>query len=107
MIRVSPARLIKHMHDFHLADIIYKTILDYAAKNNLTKVTKAVIELGSVVEHGEEILAENLEFNIRMLAEGSPSHKASADRGGIADGLKVEISRGEGSNWTLKEIEGN
>lgn len=84
------------MHDFHLADIIYKTIIDYAAKNNLKKVTKAVIELGSIVEHGEEILAENLEFNIKMLAEG-----------GITEGLTVEILRGEGNNWTLREIEGS
>ena len=83
------------MHDFHLADTIYKTIMDYAAKNNLKKVTKAVIELGSIVEHGEEILPENLDFNIKMLSQG-----------GLAEGLVVEISRGKGNNWTLKEIEG-
>lgn len=83
------------MHDFHLADIIYKTIIDYAAKNNLTKVTKAVIEIGSIVEHGEEILPANLDFNIKMLAEG-----------GIAEGLIIDISRGEGNDWILKEIEG-
>lgn len=83
------------MHDFHLADIIYKTIIDYAQKNNLTKVTKAVIELGSMVEHGEEVLPANLDFNIKMLAEG-----------GIADGLKIEINRGVGDSWILKEIEG-
>ena len=83
------------MHDFHLADIIYKTILDYAAKNNLKKVTKAVIELGSIVEHGEEILAENLEFNIKMLSQGS-----------LAEGLAVEIKKVIGDSWVLKEIEG-
>jgi len=83
------------MHDFHLADSIYKTIIDYAAKNGLKKIIKVSIELGSVVEHGEEVLPQNLEFNIKMLAEG-----------GIAEGLAVEISRGAGGNWTLKEIEG-
>lgn len=83
------------MHDFHLADLIYKTIMEYAEKNNLKKITGAVIELGSIVEHGEEILPDNLQFNIKMLAEG-----------GLAEGLAVEISRGEGNNWTLKEIEG-
>jgi len=83
------------MHDFHLADIIYKTIMDYAAKNNLKKVTKAVIELGSIVEHGEEILAENLEFNIKMLSQGS-----------LAEGLAVEIKKVIGDSWVLKEIEG-
>jgi len=83
------------MHDFHLADSIYKILMEYAQKNNLKKITKAVIELGSIVEHGEEVLPQNLEFNIKMLAEG-----------GIAEGLAIDISRGEGNEWTLKEIEG-
>ena len=83
------------MHDFHLADLIYKTIIDYAQKNNLKKITKAVIELGSIVEHGEEVLPDNLKFNIKMLAEG-----------GIADGLAVEILNRQGIDWVLKEIEG-
>lgn len=83
------------MHDFHLADLIYKTIIEYAEKNNLKKVTKAVIELGSIVEHGEEILPANLDFNIKMLAEN-----------GIARGLTVEINRIVGNSWVLKEIEG-
>jgi len=84
------------MHDFHLADTIHKTIMEYAAKNDLKKITKAAIELGSVVEHGEEVLPDNLEFNIKMLSEG-----------GIAEGLMIEITRGQGDNWTLKEIEGD
>ena len=83
------------MHDFHLADIIYKTIIDYAVKNNLKKVTGAVIELGSIIEHGEEILPANLKFNIKMLAEG-----------GIASGLKVIIGKSSDDGWMLKEIEG-
>jgi Zn finger protein HypA/HybF involved in hydrogenase expression len=83
------------MHDFHLADMIYKTIMDYAEKNQLKKVTKAVVELGQIVEHGEEILAENLIFNIKMLAGGS-----------LADGLEVEVKKTVGSDWILKEIEG-
>ncbi|MEK7072676.1 MAG: hydrogenase/urease maturation nickel metallochaperone HypA [Patescibacteria group bacterium] len=84
------------MHDFHLADTIYKTIMDYAAKNGLKKVTSASIELGSMVEHGEEILPDNLDFNIKMLAEG-----------GLADGLKLNIVRSSGNAWTLKDIEGD
>jgi Zn finger protein HypA/HybF involved in hydrogenase expression len=82
------------MHDFHLADIIYKTILDYAAKNNLKKITKVVIELGSIAEHGEEILAENLKFNIKMLAQG-----------GLAEDLAIIINKISGDSWILKEIE--
>ena len=83
------------MHDFHLADTIYKTIIDYAAKNNLTKIKRAVIELGSIIEHGEEILAENLVFNIKLLAEGGP-----------AAGIDLEINEVPGDSWVLKEIEG-
>ena len=83
------------MHDFHLADIIYKTIMDYAAKNNLKKVTKAVIELGSIVEHGEDIFAENREFNVKKLCQGN-----------LAEGLAVEIKKVIGDSWVLKEIEG-
>ena len=84
------------MHDFHLADIIYKTIMDYAEQNHLAKVNKATIELGSIVEHGEEVLPENLEFNIKMMA-----------RGGKADNLELVIEKTIGNNWTLKEIEGD
>jgi len=83
------------MHDFHLADTIYKTMIDYATKNNLKKVTKAVIELGSIIEHGEEILPSNLKFNIKLLAEG-----------GLASGLEVIIEKSQSDNWVLKEIEG-
>lgn len=83
------------MHDFHLADTIYNTIMDYAAKNNLKKITKAVIELGIIVEHGQEILPENLEFNIKMLSEG-----------GIAEGIELKITFLTGDSWILKEIEG-
>jgi Zn finger protein HypA/HybF involved in hydrogenase expression len=83
------------MHDFHLADLIYKAIIEEAKNNNLSKVTKATIELGSIIEHGEEVLPENLDFNIKMLAEG-----------GIADGIELMINRGSGDNWVLKEIDG-
>lgn len=84
------------MHDFHLADTIYKTIMDYADKNGLKKITSATIELGSLVEHGEEILPANLDFNIKMLSEG-----------GSAEGLKLDIVKTSGNSWTLKSIEGD
>lgn len=83
------------MHDFHLADIIYKTIMDYAQQNNLKKVTKAVVEIGSIVEHGEEVLAENLDYNIKMLAKG-----------GSVEDIVLEFIKVHGNNWNLKEIEG-
>jgi Zn finger protein HypA/HybF involved in hydrogenase expression len=64
-------------------------------KNNLTKITKAVIELGSIIEHEEEVLPENLKFNISMLAESGP-----------AQGLEIEINSVAGDNWVLKDLEG-
>lgn len=83
------------MHDLHEADKILKVILEYAKKNNLKKVSKAVIELGSISEHGEELLPANLEFNIKMLAQGT-----------LADGLEISINKVQGGSWILKEIEG-
>lgn len=84
------------MHDFHLADLIYKAIKEEAEKNNLQKISKVTVALGSIVEHGEEVLPENLKFNIKMLAQG-----------GVADGLEVEVERVEGNQWVLKDIEGD
>lgn len=83
------------MHDFHLADQIYKTVMEYAEKSHLRKVKRAVIELGQIVEHGEEVLPDNLKFNISMLAQKS-----------IADGLEIEIIQSQNDHWALKEIEG-
>ncbi len=83
------------MHDLHEANKILKIILEYAQQNKLKKVSKAVIELGSVIEHGDEISPENLEFNLKMLAKNT-----------IANGLDVEIEKVKGESWILKEIEG-
>ena len=84
------------MHDFHAADEILKMVLTNAAKNNLKKVDKVVVELGHVVEHGEEILEDNLKFNINMLAKGS-----------IAQGADIEVIKVRGMRgYRLKEIEG-
>ncbi|MDD5341041.1 MAG: hypothetical protein PHC97_01235 [Patescibacteria group bacterium] len=83
------------MHDLHEADKILKVILDYGQKNNLRKITKAVIDLGSMVEHGEELLPANVEFNIKMLAQGT-----------IAENLETIINKTHGDSWVLKEIEG-
>ncbi len=83
------------MHDLHLANQILKIILEYAQKNKFKKVSGATIELGSIVEHGDEISPENLEFNLKMLAKDT-----------LADGLNVEINKIRGGNWALKEIVG-
>ncbi len=87
------------MHDLHEADKILKLILAKAnppaGGKKLNKITKAKLKLGEIIEHGEMILPENLEFNIKMLAKGTP-----------ADGLAVEIKKTGGNFWELEEIEG-
>lgn len=87
------------MHDLHEADKILKVILAKAnppaGGKKLTKVTKAKIKLGEIIEHGETISPENLEFNIKMLAKGT-----------LAEDLKLTIEKIGGNLWELEEIEG-
>lgn len=83
------------MHDLHEADKIMKVVLQHAEKNNLSKVTKIVIELGSVVEHGDEINQENLEANLKVLGENT-----------LAEGAEILITKTKTDFWELKEIEG-
>ncbi len=83
------------MHDFHLADVIFKVILEEAKNNHLKKVSKVWLELGSIVEHGEEVLPANLTFNLEMLAKNS-----------LAEGLTVEIKKVQGDKWVLRDMEG-
>ena len=83
------------MHDLHEADKILKIILEYSAKNKFKKVTKVVIDLGGIFEHGAELSPENLEFNIKMLAKDT-----------LAEGLEVKINKIKSDSWILKEIQG-
>ena len=66
-----------------------------AAFEWLEKVTKIVIELGKVVEHGEEIQSENLEFNLGEMARDT-----------IAANADIEIKKAGSDTWKLVEIEG-
>jgi Zn finger protein HypA/HybF involved in hydrogenase expression len=84
------------MHDLHAADQILKLVLDKANENKMMKVKKILLELGSVVEHGEEINAENLVFNLKLLAKNTPARD-----------LEVEIKKVKGDTWKLVEIEGD
>jgi len=84
------------MHDLHAADQILKLVLAKAIENKLLKVKKIVIELGSMVEHGDEINADNLAFNIKLLARSTPARD-----------LKVIIKKVKGFGWQLVEIEGD
>ncbi len=78
------------MHDFHLADQIVKIAKDYAVKNKLSQITKIVIELGQILEHGEGIAPANLEYNIKLLLPIK----------------KVEIKKVKGDGWKLVSIDG-
>ena len=84
------------MHDLHEADRIFKLILEYAKRNKLKKINSATIGLGTIIEHGEEIVPENLKFNIKMLSKGT-----------IAEGLQIKIEKTDSDSWNLKEIEGD
>jgi len=84
------------MHDLHAADQILKLALAKANENKLLEVKKIVIELGSVVEHGQEINADNLVFNLKLLAKNSPARNA-----------EIVIKKVKGSTWKLVEIEGD
>lgn len=78
------------MHDFHLANQIVKIAKEYAAKNNLSQINKITIELGEIVEHGENIQSENLRYNINLLLP-----------------CQVEIKKIPGNKWKLIAIEGD
>ena len=83
------------MHDFHLANEIFKTVLEHASKNGFKNVLRVKIELGSLIEHGDEILPENLIYNFKLLAEKT-----------IAKDAELEIKKIKGENWKILDIEG-
>jgi len=83
------------MHDFHLADQILKTVLEYVSKNGFKKVSKIEMELGSLLEHGEEILPENLIFNFKLLSKNT-----------IAENAELNVKKIKGEEWKLISIEG-
>ena len=59
------------MHDLLAAKDILDAALKEAERKNLKKITKLVIELGKIIDHGEGISQENLEFNLKMVAKGT------------------------------------
>ncbi len=87
--------LFTNLHDFHLAQQILKTVLEHAIKNGLKNVSKVRLELGSIIEHGAEILPENLIHNFKLLAKDTPAEK-----------VKLEIKIAKGNSWKLIDIEG-
>ncbi|MDX9892940.1 MAG: hydrogenase/urease maturation nickel metallochaperone HypA [Patescibacteria group bacterium] len=84
------------MHDLHAADQILKLVLAQANDHGLLRVKSIVVELGSMIEHGEEINPDNLTFNLKLLAKNTP-----------AEAMAVTINKVQGGNWKLVEIEGD
>lgn len=84
------------MHDIHVANKVYQLILEYAKKAELKIVKKVEIDLGSIIEHGANISAENLEFNLKMLG-----------RDFFPDDVKININKVTGSDWKLVSISGD
>ena len=83
------------MHDLHVADKVYKLIKENAAQNGLQQVKIVEINLGSIVEHGADISAENLDFNLRTIG----SELLSPD-------AQIKINKVEGNDWELVSISG-
>lgn len=84
------------MHDWHLANQILKTVLEYSNKNGLKNVSKVRLELGIIHEHGEDITPENLRHNFKLLAEKT-----------IAKDTEIKIKKIKGDIWKIVDIEGD
>ena len=96
MIHVSRFK-INGMHDIHLANKIQKLIQAETEKNKLEKVKIVEIELGEYIEHGADITADNLDFNLKMLCKGT-----------AAEGAEFKINKVQGDNyWKLISISGD
>lgn len=83
------------MHDIHVANKVYKLVVENASQSNLKLVKKIEINLGSIIEHGADITAENLEFNLKMLGKET-----------LDPNVEIKINRVEGNDWELVSISG-
>lgn len=83
------------MHDLIASQEVAQKALKEANKNNLKKITKIVIGLGVLKEHGEIVSEENMRFHLSYLLKGT-----------IAEKTKLEFKKIKSPNIILKEIEG-
>lgn len=81
------------MHDLLLAKEILDTAIQYAGKHGLARISEIMIELGSIENHAEEILPENLKEIFKLVAKGGAGDKAS-----------LKIKKVKGNSWKLKYI---
>lgn len=84
------------MHDIHVADKVYKLVMENAKNNGIEIVKKIEINLGSIIEHGADITAENLEFNLKMLGRKT-----------FDSNIEILINRVSGNDWELVSISGD
>ena len=84
------------MHDLYAAQDVLGAALKTAQQKNLKKITKVVIDLGTIADHGDEITDSNLVYNFKLLAKST-----------IAADARIVINRIKGNSCILKEIEGN
>ena len=78
------------------AQELLKTALEVARDKKLKKITKIIVELGTVIDHDEEITEENISFNLKNLSVGTE-----------AEGASVIVHKVAGNHYILKEIEGD
>jgi len=85
------------MHDFLLAKEIVDTVLANVRENNLKKVSKVVLEIGTISmahdgfdEHTEDISIDNLEFGLKTITKGT-----------ILEKTNFKISKVKGEHWKL------
>lgn len=89
------------MHDFLLGKEIIEELLKISKEKNLSAVKNVELEIGEIShshdgypEHAEEIEAENLSFNLKLLAKGTPFEKT-----------EFEIKKVSGKNWKINNLE--
>lgn len=88
------------MHDFILAKEIADKISEIAKENNLEKISKVVLEIGTVSlahdgfeEHEEDISIDNLKFGLEEILK----------QGGYS-GIDFQISKTNDESWKLVSI---
>jgi len=86
----------KPMHDLMAAQEILRKALEVAREKKLKKITKIVVELGTVIDHDEEITEENISFNLKNLAKGT-----------LAEEAEVVVQKVSGNHYALTEMEGD
>ncbi|MFH0805043.1 MAG: hydrogenase maturation nickel metallochaperone HypA [Patescibacteria group bacterium] len=84
------------MHDLVAAQDIVKVATKIAQKNKLKSISRIVVRLGQIVEHGDAITPENLRFNFALVKRNTLAEKA-----------KLVIRNGKGTELSIAEVGGS